>query len=239
MPKLDSTTRDKIVAAATELIMERGYDKTTMRAIAERADVSLGSAYYYFSGKEELVQGFYLDIAREHHALLQERIAGVTSFRDRLDACFTAFLDTSDKYAAISDSLLTLAIVPTSPLNPFSLESKPARERFVRTYEEVIEGSDLKTDARLREALPELLWIVQMVITLGWVQDLSPGKKVTRSVVGRLTPSLARLLGLVRLAPFRPFVEDALEGLAAVKEARQDSGSQASIGSAVPVNGGR
>ena len=91
----------------------------------------------------------------------------------------------------------------------------------------------------LREALPELLWIVQMVITLGWVQDLSPGKKVTRSVVGRLTPSLARLLGLVRLAPFRPFVEDALEGLAAVKEARQDSGSQASIGSAVPVNGGR
>ena len=239
MPKLDSTTRDKIVASATELIMERGYDKTTMRAIAERADVSLGSAYYYFSGKEELVQGFYLDIAREHHAMLRGRMEGISSFKDRLDACFTAFLDTCDKYAAISDSLLTLAIVPTSPLNPFSIESKPARERFVRTYEEVIEGSDLKTDAKLREALPELLWIGQMVITLGWVQDLSPGKKVTRSVVGRLTPSVARLLGLVRLAPFRPFVDDALEGLAAVKDARLESGSQASIGSAVPAGSAR
>lgn len=232
MPKLDSSTRDKIVAAATELIMERGYDKTTMRAIAERAGVSLGSAYYYFSGKEELVQGFYLDIAREHHALTESRLGDATTFRERLNTCLMAFLDTCDKYEAISGSLLTLAIVPTSPLNPFSVESKPARERFVRTYEEVIEGSDLRTDPRLREALPELLWILHMVVTLGWVQDLSEGKKVTRMLVGRLAPSLARLLSLVRLAPFRPFVDDALEGLAAVKEARLERGSRASIGSA-------
>jgi len=233
VPKLDSTTRERIVAAATELIMERGYDKTTMRAIAERAGVSLGSAYYYFSGKEELVQGFYLDIAREHHALTEERMGDSTSIRDRLDVCLTAFLDTCDKYEAIADSLLTLAIVPTSPLNPFSVESKPARDRFVRTYEEVIEGSDLRTDARLREALPELLWILHMVVTLGWVQDLSEGKKVTRRLVSRVAPSIARLLGLARLAPFRPFVDDALDGLAAVKEARRERGSRASIGSAV------
>jgi len=232
MPKLDASTRDRIVAAATELIMERGYDKTTMRAIAERAGVSLGSAYYYFSGKEELVQGFYLDIARQHYATLADRIMGVQSFRGRLDACFTTFLDTCDQYRAISDSLLTLAIVPTSPLNPFSAESKPARERFVRTYEEVIEGSDLKTDPRLRESLPELLWIVQMVIVLGWVQDLSDGKRVTRTLVARLAPSLTRLLGMARLAPFRPFVDDALGGLEAIKEARLENGSRGTIGSA-------
>lgn len=233
MPDLDSSTRERIVAAATELIMERGYEKTTMRAIAQRAEVSLGSAYYYFSGKEELVQGFYLDIAREHHAILEARMVGLTSFRDRLDACLIAFLDTCDKYRAISDSLLTLAIVPTSPLNPFSLESKPARERFVRTYEEVVEGSDLKTDARLREALPELLWILQMVVTLGWVQDLSADKRVTRSVAGRLAPAIARSASMARLAPFRPFVDDALEALASVKEARVEHGSRATVAGSV------
>lgn len=233
MPDLDASTRERIVAAATELIMERGYDKTTMRAIAQRAEVSLGSAYYYFSGKEELVQGFYLDIAREHHAILGARMDGLTSFRDRLAACLVAFLDTCDKYRDISDSLLTLAIVPTSPLNPFSLESKPARERFVRTYEEVIEGSDLKTDARLREALPELLWILQMVVTLGWVQDLSHDKRVTRSVVGRLAPAIARSASMARLTPFRPFVDDALEALASVKEARAEIGSRATVAGSV------
>ncbi len=146
MPTLDSATRDRIVAAATDLIMERGYEKTTMRAIAERADVSLGSAYYYFGGKEELVQGFYLAIARKHHELLQDRIAGVTSFGKRLDACFEAFLDACDEYRSISDSLLSLAIVPTSPLSPFSAQSRAPRNQFLRTFEELVEGSDLKTD---------------------------------------------------------------------------------------------
>lgn len=222
MPTLDSATRDRIVAAATDLIMERGYEKTTMRAIAERADVSLGSAYYYFGGKEELVQGFYLAIARKHHELLQDRIDGVTSFAKRLDVCFEAFLDACDEYRSISDSLLSMAIVPTSPLSPFSAQSKAARSQFLRTFEELVEGSDLKTDARLREALPEILWIMQMLVVLGWVQDLSAGQRVTRTVVKRLVPSLARLLSAARLAPFRPFVTDALESLAMVRQRTYD-----------------
>jgi len=218
MPTLDSATRDRIVAAATELIMERGYEKTTMRAIAERAEVSLGSAYYYFGGKEELVQGFYLAIARKHHELLRARIDGVTSFGKRLAACFEAFLDACDEYRSISDSLLSLAIVPTSPLSPFSAQSRPARNQFLRTFEELVDGSDLKTDPRLREALPELLWIAQMLIVLGWVQDLSARQRVTRTVVKRLVPALARLLSAARLAPVRPFVTDALESLAMVRQ---------------------
>src|SRR5690606_31302334 len=106
MPTLDSSTRDRIVESATELIMERGYDKTTMRAIAERAEVSLGSAYYYFGGKEELIQGFYTRIARETAAAAEQRMAGVTSFRERLNIAFQAFMDTSDEYRPIADSLL-------------------------------------------------------------------------------------------------------------------------------------
>lgn len=235
MPTLDATTRERIVAAATELITEHGYERTTMRAIAERAGVSLGGAYYYFSGKEELVQGFYLDIAREHYALLEERIRQTTSFTERLDACFTAYLDTCDKHRDLSHSLVSLAIVPTSPLNPFSPESKPARERFVRTFEEIIEGSDLKTEPRLRAALPELLWIAQMIITLGWVQDLSEGKKVTRAIVKRAAPAAARMIKVARLAPFRPLVDDALEALAAVKQARLERASGATVTSAAPA----
>ena len=52
-------TRAGIVDAALRLFEAGGYDATTMRAIADEAGVSLGGAYYYFSGKEELVQAFY------------------------------------------------------------------------------------------------------------------------------------------------------------------------------------
>jgi AcrR family transcriptional regulator len=53
-------TRAAITEAALALFCERGYEAATMRAIAERAGVSTGNAYYYFGSKEELIQEFYL-----------------------------------------------------------------------------------------------------------------------------------------------------------------------------------
>ena len=48
-------SRDRIVAAAVELFGERGYERTTVRAICELADANTGLVPYYFSGgKEEL-----------------------------------------------------------------------------------------------------------------------------------------------------------------------------------------
>ncbi|OKI24386.1 hypothetical protein A6A07_05860 [Streptomyces sp. CB03911] len=45
-------TRALILETAMRLFKERGYDKTTMRAIAAEAGVSVGNAYYYFASKE-------------------------------------------------------------------------------------------------------------------------------------------------------------------------------------------
>ena len=52
-------TRTAIIDAALQLFRERGYEATTMRAVAAEADVSLGNAYYYFKSKEHLIQAFY------------------------------------------------------------------------------------------------------------------------------------------------------------------------------------
>ncbi len=51
-------TRAAITEAALALFRERGYEAATMRAIAQRAGVSTGSAYYYFSSKEEPYHSF-------------------------------------------------------------------------------------------------------------------------------------------------------------------------------------
>jgi len=46
--------RQEIVAVAAELFGERGYDAVSLDDVAERLDVTKGSLYHYFSGKEEL-----------------------------------------------------------------------------------------------------------------------------------------------------------------------------------------
>src|SRR5262249_2367368 len=59
-------TRAAIFAAALALFQERGYEATTMRAIAERAGVSLGSSYHYYPSKSHLVLEFYRHVHERH-----------------------------------------------------------------------------------------------------------------------------------------------------------------------------
>src|SRR5579859_3770060 len=58
-------TRALILDTALRLFRERGYGRTTMRAIADEAGVAVGNAYYYFGSKEHLVQEFYTRLQDE------------------------------------------------------------------------------------------------------------------------------------------------------------------------------
>ena len=46
--------REKLLSAAADVIGEKGFDLATMSEITDRADVGLGTVYYYFKSKEEL-----------------------------------------------------------------------------------------------------------------------------------------------------------------------------------------
>jgi AcrR family transcriptional regulator len=74
-------TRTAIIDAALALFRDQGYEATTMRAVAERAGVSVGNAYYYFGSKEHLIQGFYDRAAEQHGAESAARLAGLTGRR--------------------------------------------------------------------------------------------------------------------------------------------------------------
>jgi AcrR family transcriptional regulator len=46
----------RALEAALELFSTQGYGATTMRQIAEKADLSVGNLYHHFKGKEEIFQ---------------------------------------------------------------------------------------------------------------------------------------------------------------------------------------
>jgi len=47
-------SKERILAAAKELFLARGYAATTVDAICERAELTKGSFYYFFDSKEDL-----------------------------------------------------------------------------------------------------------------------------------------------------------------------------------------
>src|ERR1700753_2757514 len=54
-------TRNKIQAVALELFAEQGYEKTSLREIAERLDVTKAALYYHFRTKEDIVASLFED----------------------------------------------------------------------------------------------------------------------------------------------------------------------------------
>ncbi|WP_117209675.1 TetR/AcrR family transcriptional regulator [Allorhizocola rhizosphaerae] len=204
-------TRKLIVDTAVRLFGELGYEKTTMRAIASAAGVSVGNAYYYFPSKESLVQEFYLQIQRAHLAAVEPILASGGGFADQLKAILHAAVDVWAPHHQFAGKAIGLAAVPGSPISPFSKESEPSREMALDVFRRLVAGTSQKMDPRLREELPEILWLGQIGLVVFWVHDSSRGQSRTRMVIDRAVPYLDDLIGLSRMKVLRPMTNRALE----------------------------
>ena len=132
-------TRALILKTAVDLFHQRGYEETTMRAVAAEAGVSLGNAYYYFKSKEHLIQAFYDRTHKEHLAVCAEILAEERDFRKRLGRVLRVRIDTLLPYHRFAGVLFRTAADPRSPLNPFSAESRPVRRESTELAERTVE----------------------------------------------------------------------------------------------------
>ncbi|GAA3872373.1 TetR/AcrR family transcriptional regulator [Streptomyces sp. NPDC003631] len=64
-------TRQRIQDVALELFAEQGYEKTSLREIAERLDVTKAALYYHFKTKEEILVSIFEDLSRPIDELIE------------------------------------------------------------------------------------------------------------------------------------------------------------------------
>jgi AcrR family transcriptional regulator len=63
-------TRTRIQQIALELFAEQGYERTSLREIAERLGVTKAALYYHFKSKEDIVHSFTEDYFAQLDALI-------------------------------------------------------------------------------------------------------------------------------------------------------------------------
>ena len=80
--------RARLLRAATELIVERGWTATTTRVVAERAGVTPGLVHYHFPSVQALLREAALGVARELTAQLAPVLAGTRSAGQAVDLLF-------------------------------------------------------------------------------------------------------------------------------------------------------
>ncbi|MDF5756072.1 TetR family transcriptional regulator [Spongiactinospora sp. TRM90649] len=210
-------TRQLIVETALRLFRARGYEATTMRAIAAEAGISVGNAYYYFASKEALIQAYYDRAQEKHEEACQEVLAAETSLEARLSGVLRAWVRVSEPYHEFAVKFFKHAAEPSNPLSPFSAESSPSREASIAIYRQVVEGSADRMDKELRAELPELLWLMSMGVVLFWVHDTSPDCARSYRLIEMTVPLVVRLVGLSHLPGLRGVTRDFI---AAVHELR-------------------
>ncbi|MFC9130924.1 TetR/AcrR family transcriptional regulator [Streptomyces sp. NPDC057099] len=211
-PTKSEQTRALILETAMRLFQERGYDKTTMRAIAQEAGVSVGNAYYYFAGKEHLIQGFYDRIAAEHQVAVREILDRETDLETRLAGVLRTWLDIAAPYHEFAVQFFKNAADPDSPLSPFSPESEHARVEAISVHKEVLAGATkTKVPEELRDILPELMWLSQMGLVLYWIFDRTEGRERSYRLAERGARLTSRGVALARFRVLRPLVREVHE----------------------------
>lgn len=91
VPELIEKRRGQIIAAAIELFAKDGYHVTTIRDIAKRADVSIGTIYQYVSDKEDVLFLALIEVLDAYQRHVPAAIAGVSEPLARFHAAIAAY----------------------------------------------------------------------------------------------------------------------------------------------------
>jgi AcrR family transcriptional regulator len=210
-------TRERILKAALEMFHDRGFEPTTMRDIAARAEMAIGAAYYYFDSKDAIVLAIYDQARSEMEPRLEEALEESRDLRARLKDIIQVKID----YFAASRKLLGALsghTDPDHPLSPFSEQTRYIREHDIRFFQRALEGSRTPGPKDLQKHLPLLLWMYQMGIILFWIHDNSKGQAKTELLLDKSLDVVVRLIKLSSLpltGPIRKSVTQLMDTLMA------------------------
>ncbi|MEE1825301.1 TetR/AcrR family transcriptional regulator [Streptomyces sp. BE20] len=87
-----SGKRERLAAAAAQVLHEKGVEQTTLADIARAADVPVGNVYYYFKTKNELVEAAISAHAQGLRAVI-DTLDALPGPRERLKALLSGWVE--------------------------------------------------------------------------------------------------------------------------------------------------
>src|SRR5438046_225924 len=98
-------TKERLFQVAMRMISAKGFDATTMRAIAAEAGVAPGATYYYFESKESLVYDYYQQSQADHERVLAGFFEKEKDFSKRLHRAVSSKIEVALPYKDMATAL--------------------------------------------------------------------------------------------------------------------------------------
>ncbi|MEU9020502.1 TetR/AcrR family transcriptional regulator [Actinomadura sp. NPDC048394] len=138
---------DRLLAVATRLFAERGFEGTSVQEIVNAAGVTKGAMYHYFGSKDDLLYEIYHRLLGLQMRRLEQIADGPGSAEERLRAAALDVLETSFLY--LDDFTVffrSTHLLPRDRREAVRAERRRYQERFRDLVEEGQREGSFRTD---------------------------------------------------------------------------------------------
>src|SRR5215213_7172913 len=120
-------TRAKLIEAATRIIYEKGYDRTSLEEVARQAGMTRGAIYNNFKDKEDL----FLAVVETRWKPLEPRLKPGAGFKEQMEILGQAVVAAADERRASAVGALSFQL--------YALTHEEMRLRLAETNAEIYE----------------------------------------------------------------------------------------------------
>jgi AcrR family transcriptional regulator len=199
-----NAARAHLYRTALELIATRGYEATTLRSIAERAEVSVGLLYRYFPSKRAVVLALYTELSESCAKRAAHMPAG--PWHERFAFSLEASLAVLETQRSTLGALAPV-LIGDADEGLFAPATQAARQRVQGVFIEAVRGARDAPEPEAADALGRLLYVVHLAVVLLWLLDKSPAQRATQQALALIRRGLPMLALTLRLAPARRLVQ--------------------------------
>lgn len=144
----NKNTEQKIFEAATQLFIEKGVDRTSVRDIASKAGINLALMNYYFRSKENLFDAIFTKLVEENTKDLVEILDSDLSIEEKVKRYVDAYIDMLSENPLLVSFFLSIIHRSREKITEMKVVSNLyGREKFTQQMiEESKKGNIRKTD---------------------------------------------------------------------------------------------
>ena len=179
-------TRLKLISSAVEIISQKGFRATTMKAIAQKAEIGIATIYNYFPNKDKILYAYFEE---KYIALAQEieQIEGFDDFElnEQIQTLIETLLENFLEDREFVEEAAYLAIF--SPFTSFN-ESKNSRDIFLDISKEIWNKQLEKSGNPIpitQDWMLLMFWEYYLGIVAYWLKDESPNFNHTTQLIDK------------------------------------------------------
>jgi AcrR family transcriptional regulator len=180
-------TRRAILRAALELFAEKGFYRTTTKAISRKAGIAEGTLFNYFETKEDLALYFF-ELELDEVIRWYESNAPVkrAALAEKLFAIIHRFLERLTPYEEFMGAVYLRAFAPSSKLSPWSLQTQERNLRYWKFIRDILaEAEDAGEIPPVGDFGAYAVGLFHLAMLTHWLQDRSKGKEQTLALLDR------------------------------------------------------